>query len=209
MPSALQLHTGHRRSAPAQPFFGGAGLTLARTHEFCGIARRTLAMMLADRMEGPVFWISPAWAAERLHAEGMVRFADPARFSFFAPHRAEDLLWVMEEALRAGNVPLVIADIPAPPALTPVRRLHLAAEAGAVRTRRHPLGVLLTGQAGGAPGVENRWRLDPAHRPGVPGWLLTRQRARTEPPKSWRLSPGKDGFTTSPETPAAPARADR
>ncbi len=151
-------------------------------------------MMLAARMDGPVFWIAPAWAAERLNSEAMLRFTDPGRFTFFHPIRGEDLLWVMEEALRAGNVPLVVADLPEPPGLTPVRRLHLAAETGAERTRHAPLGLLLTGQRGGAPGVESRWQLDPAHVPGAPGWHLTRLRARSDPPKTWHLTPTRNGF---------------
>lgn len=177
------------------PFVGDLMLRRARAHEFVGPARRTLAMMLAAKTQGPVFWIVPAWTAERLHAEGMWRFADPARFTFLTPQRAEDVFWTMEEALRSGIVPLVVADIPGPPGLTQVRRLHLAAETGLAETHRAPLGVLLTADASGAPGIESRWRLDAAHgSQDRTGWTLTRQRSRTDPPKTWNLRPARDGF---------------
>lgn len=195
MDSSLILHSGSRRHrAPEQQFLGELGLAQARVHEFCGVARRTAALMLAARMEGPVFWICPAWEADRLNGEGMRYFTDPGRFVFFHPIRAEDVLWSMEEALRSGIVPLVVADLPAPPALTPVRRLHLAAETGMAEGSVAPLGLLLTGVAGGAPGAESRWQMNPAHAPDAPGWHLTRQRARTAPPKTWHVRPEKGGF---------------
>jgi len=188
-----QVQTRERRAF--QPFVADLALRRARAHEFVGAARRTLAMMLAARMQGPVFWIVPAWTAERLHAEGMWRFADPTRFIFLTPHRAEDVFWTMEEALRSGMVPLVVADIPGPPGLTQVRRLHLAAETGQAETAHAPLGVLLTADARGAPGIESRWRLDPDHDPeGAVGWALTRLRSRTDPPKTWGVRPARDGF---------------
>jgi protein ImuA len=186
-------HAGRRGAL--QPFVGDLVLRRARTHEFVGPARRTLAMMLAAKTQGPVFWIVPAWTAERLHAEGMWRFADPARFIFLTPQRAEDVFWAMEEALRSGIVPLVVADIPGPPGLTQVRRLHLAAETGQTETARAPLGVLLTADASGAPGVESRWHLDAAHGPqDMTEWALTRKRSRTDPPKTWSLRATRDGF---------------
>ncbi|MEM6386172.1 MAG: hypothetical protein AAF718_08050 [Pseudomonadota bacterium] len=177
----------HRGAAPA-PFLNDLTLERARVHEFCGAARRRLALKLASALSGPVFWIRPAWGAGQLHAEGMVGLVDPSRFIFMTPKRPEDLLWTMEEALRAGIVPLVVADLPSPPGLTAVRRLHLAAETGVAEGRVAPLGLLLTPEEGGAPGVETRWSLVPQHKSGHQDeWCLARRRARMQPEKSWTL----------------------
>jgi hypothetical protein len=137
-----QLLTRQSHRAPARPalrLLGEIELPLARVHEICGPARRTLAALIAGRLEGPVFWIAPSWTPERLNPEAALRFFDPGRVVHLQPKRAEDLLWTMEEVLRTGAVPLVVADIPAPPALTPVRRLHLAAETGAAEGAHRPL----------------------------------------------------------------------
>lgn len=170
------------RSRPQLVLHDEIALTLARVHEICGPARHTLALWLAARMRGPVLWIAPGWEPGRLNPDGMVEFADPGRFLFVTPQRREDLLWCAEEALRAGAVPLVVADLPAPPPLTPVRRLQLAAEAAC----SGPLGLILTPGAGGARGVETRWHMAPAHAPGWRAWRLQRQRARGQPPKTWQ-----------------------
>ncbi len=172
------------RETPGLALHSQITLQLARVHEACGPARRTFAMWLAGQAQGPILWISPAWQAEQLNPDGMMPFADPARFLFARPTRAEDLLWCMEEALRSGAVPLVIADLPGAPGLTPVRRMHLAAEQGGTMGQA-PLGLLLTPGDGGAQGIETRWHMAPAHQDGGRRWTLTRRRARALPPVSW------------------------
>lgn len=163
----IQLVPPRSSARPTLDLAPGLGLTLARTHEACGPARRLFALWLASRMSGPVIWIAPSWEKDRLNPDGMTAFADPARFVFVSPRRAEDLLWTVEETLRSGAVPLVVADLPGAPALTPVRRMHLAAEAARDTAGARPLGLLLTPGDGGAQGVETRWAhgADPSGRP--------------------------------------------
>jgi protein ImuA len=179
------------RQAPQVGFLPGhPDLTMicGRVHEACGGARRTLALWLAGQMAGPVLWIAPDWGSDRLHADGMADWAEPGRFVFVQAQRAEDVLWAMEESLRAGAVPLTVADLPAPPGLTAVRRMHLAAEAGAAALGRAPLGLLLTPGDGGAQGVESRWHLAPDHGNARHGaWCLSRLRARTAPQQMWHV----------------------
>jgi protein ImuA len=185
------LTSASARARPAQTLLAPLTLARGRVHEFCGPARVTLAAFLLRETTGAVIWAHPGWQAERLFPDGLQRHADPGRIIFASARRPEDLLWTMEEALRSGAAPLVVAELTAPPALTPVRRLHLAAEAGAEAAghagRPAPLGLLLTPEAGGAAGVESRWHLAACHDGTARAWRLARLRARAEPPKDWRV----------------------
>lgn len=183
-----RLHRARHSPPPHLTVMGDMSLRLARAHEFCGTARRTLALMVAARLSGPVIWIRPSWQAEALNPDGVLPWIDPGRLIFVAARRTEDLLWSAEESLRAGAVALVVTELPIPPALTPVRRLHLAAETGAQAAATPPLGLLLTPGTGGAAGVESRWTLMAAHGAATMGWRLVRRRARTAPPKSWHMA---------------------
>jgi len=176
-------------------FLDGLSLARARAHEFCGPARRTLALIVARATEGPVFWVHPAWNHDRLHAKGILQFINPGRITFVAPKRPEDLLWCTEEILRAGCVPLVVCELPGIPGLTPVRRLHLAAETAARERKMSPLGLLLIPGQGGAQGVESRWHMKPAHSEVRTQWRLERRRARTDPPKAWDVTHSRGQFT--------------
>ncbi len=172
----------------------GIALARGRVHEICGSARRSWAAMVAGAtqapgaapMADPVLWIRPTWLADRLYPPALTGFFDPGRLLVAAPQRAEDLLWCAEEALRSGLIGVVVADLPAPPGLTPVRRLQLAAEAGAA-AGRPGLGLLLTPGDGGAAGVESRWHMAPRHRPGHSEWRLELRRARMAPEGRWRI----------------------
>ena len=177
---------------PALRLFGALPFTLARLHEACGPARHSLASLLIGATRGPVLWITPAWGLDRLNPEGACPLTGPEngpeRLLFATPQRREDLLWCMEEALRSGATPLVVADLPGLPGLTPVRRLHLAAEEGGSRAAQPPLGLILTPGEGGAPGVQSRWHMPPAHLPHADRWHLARRRDRSAPPADWHLS---------------------
>ena len=183
----------HRRDRPGLPLLGRFRLAGGRAHEICGAARRRLALWLAAETEGPVLWIRPAWHPDRPHMAGMRAEIDPGRLVFVTPERPADLLWATEEALRAGALPLVICELPEPPGLTQVRRLHLAAEAGVEAGGGAGLGLLLTPGAGGAAGVDSRWRLEPAHGVEAAGWRLARLRARDAPPGDWAVARGAGG----------------
>ncbi|WP_240783986.1 ImuA family protein [Tabrizicola caldifontis] len=185
------------RPQDLQPLAGDLALRRGRVHEFCGPSRVRLAAGVMARSDGPVVWIRPAWGTERLNAAGLQPLANPARLILVEAPRDEGLLWAMEEALRSGAAPLVVAELAAPPGLTPIRRLHLAAAAGgeaAGRDGAHaPLGLILLPGEGGAPGVESRWHLAPAPSPALlwsdeARWTLTRLRARLAPPAAWRLA---------------------
>lgn len=188
--------------APHQPpssltLLDEIALPLSRVHEICGRARRTLALMIAARAGAPVFWIAPAWESDPLNPDGMLAFLPPQDVTFLSPQRPADILWCTEEILRSGAVPVVVAELPEPPGLTPVRRLHLAAEAGTGEGHCRPLGLLLTPGTGGAPGIETRWQMDPDHAPGHTAWQVSRLRARMAPPKRWQLcQTGNRAFLT-------------
>jgi len=185
------------RARPAQTLLGPLWLDRGRVHEFCGPSRHMLTVFLLRETTGPVIWVHPGWQAERLLCDGFSALADPARLILARAQRGEDVLWVMEESLRSGAAPLVVAEVSALPGLTAVRRLHLAAEAGAEVAQRlgglPPLGLLLTPDDGGATGVESRWHLAPQHGPDRTRWQLSRRRARRDPPAAWLVGQDRHG----------------
>lgn len=193
------LDSQGRKPLPQLPLPGGLGLFLlrGRVHELCGPARVALAALALGTGTGPVIWVSPGWLPERLYPPGLRELTDPGRIIFARARRPEDLLWTMEEALRSGAAPVVLADLPAPPALTPVRRLHLAAESGAEaahhRGRLAPIGLILTPELGGAQGVESRWHMAASPSGSTllerrSAWVLRRLRARMAPEAAFRLT---------------------
>lgn len=216
----LKRHTSPR-GRPALKVHGDIALPLARAHEVCGAARCGFALWVASKTCGPLLWIRPGWISDQLYPDGVHQWmglgVNPGRLLTLSARRPEDLLWCMEEALRSGAMPLVICELPEPPSLTPVRRLHLAAETGAAEGKFAPIGLMLTpaqtsrdGQIiGGAAGVETRWHMAPrnkaGHSAGRRHWLLQRLRARGAAPQDWQVRMGKTG---RPEIEAEIVHAD-
>jgi len=189
------LQTRHVPAADSLVLAPGVELARARAHEATGPARTVFALLAAGRLQGPVLWLQSTWSTDRLMGDGIRRFLDPARLVFGRARTPLELLWAAEEALRTGLMPLVVVELPDPPGLTPVRRLHLAGKAGAERGAA-PLALLLTPGRGGTPGIETRWHFAPAPgwaRDGRPRWRLTRARARMAPEVTWeaRLEAGQ------------------
>ena len=196
----LPSHQTHgRRPLGDQPLPGGLspGLLRGRVHELCGPARVAFALMLLQASQGPVIWITPSWLPERPYPCGMADYMHPGRVVFARARRPEDIQWAAEEALRSGAAPMVLIEMPSPPGLTPVRRLHLAAETGAEAAhhagRVAPLGLILGAGDGGAQGVESRWHIAAAPSPsglleeaGI-AWRLERRRDRRAPVAAWSL----------------------
>lgn len=168
----------------------GIDLARARAHEASGPARHLFALLVGGRMDGPVLWLRPTWSRDVIFGDGARAFLDPGRIVFGAARTANEILWAAEEALRTGLMPLVVIEMADPPGLTPVRRLHLAAEEGAARGTA-PLPLVLTPERGGAAGVETRWHLEAAPGlalDGIPRWRLSRLRARSAPEASWEMT---------------------
>ena len=174
-------------------------LTLApgRAHEFCGAARRVLAFWTMAK--GTTIWLRLRWGSDRLYPQGIAQWANPSDLIIVNAPRPSEVLACAEDALRSGACGLVVVDLLDPPALTPLRRLHLAcAEGLARRQTRDPAASLralvLTPGMGGAAGVESRWHLAPCPPRNAPpedpvqqAWVLQRLRARMAPPARWHV----------------------
>lgn len=111
-------------------------------------------MFQAARHLGPLVWITPAHSPELPMLRGLPKGVGE-RLHLFRPTGETDLLWCVEEALRAAPVSLVIAEPQKTLSLTAGRRFQLAAEAG------HTTGLLLIREGAGSNATETRWHCAP------------------------------------------------
>ena len=150
-------------------------LLKARVHEAEGQGRVGFALFQAARTPGPIFWIALAHDRDRL-LPGALPDGVAERLHFVEARNETDLLWSIEEVLRARPVSLVVAEPEKPISLTAGRRLQLAAEAG------QTTGLLLIREGRGSNAAETRWKCDPL--PGPPNstrhrWMLNKNKKGT------------------------------
>ena len=158
--------------APTDPF----DLSARRVHEAEGRGRRAFALFQAARHPGPLVWVLPAHAPDLPMLRGLPAGVGE-RLHLIRPMGETDLLWCVEECLRAAPVSLVIAEPDKPLSLTAGRRLQLAAEAG--RTT----GLMLIRQDAGSNATETRWLCEPLASPSadstLQGWSLNKNKKGT------------------------------
>ena len=148
-------------------------LAPARIHEVEGAGRHAFAIFQAARHAGPVFWVRPA-----RDQGGFLPAALPeglaARLYQVRARSEVDLLWAVEETLRAPLTGFVLAEPDRPLSLTAGRRLQLAAEAG--RTT----GLMMIGAGAGSNATESRWHCNPVAGTGGDmashRWALTKNK---------------------------------
>ena len=160
---------------PTDPF----DLRARRVHEAEGRGRRAFALFQAARHPGPLVWILPAHVPELPMLRGLPRGVGE-RLHLLRPASEADLLWCIEEALRAAPVSLVIAEPEKSLSLTAGRRLQLAAEAG--RTT----GIMLIREDAGSNATETRWNCEPVASIAADSTL-----------HQWALNKNKKGTTGS------------
>lgn len=133
-------------------------LLKGRVHEVEGRGKDGFALFQAARLAGSVFWIVLAHDRDRPMPAALPDSV-AERLHFIEARNETDLLWSVEEALRARPVSLVIAAPEKPISLTAGRRLQLAAEAGSTT------GMMLIQEGRGSNAAETRWKCDPLPSP--------------------------------------------
>lgn len=196
-------------AAAVDRWLGAGGLEAAGVHELkpdsaaaedraaaaffaLALARRRLDAGSSHQRGRDAAWPSILWceprsdAAEigRLHAPGLAALGlDFRQFVIASTRRAEDTLWAAEEGLRSGALSLVVVMV-AQAALTPARRLALAAERSGTPC------LLLSSARAATAATATRWRIArapaaphpfDARSPGVARLAVTLERCRGQP----------------------------
>jgi len=186
----------------------GGGLALGALHEIMGAgadeedgaAAAGFAARIAGRLGGGII----LWAAKRgdLYAPGLAEHGlDPARIVRARALRDDDILWVLEEGLRAPNSPGGVAAVVGEIGRLPMvasRRLQLAAERSGVTAlilRRWRNAAEAAGERDRPSAALTRWRVsalpsaDIMGEPGIgrPRWRVELLRVRGGVPDSWEV----------------------
>jgi protein ImuA len=162
-----------------------------------GFALALVLCRLDDPSERrPLLWCRLAGAERehgRLYGHGFERLGlVRRRLITVTLKKPAGLLWLMEEALKAGALAAVIGDVKVAHAdLTATRRLALAARAG-----KSAALLVFAGPPAATTASQTRWRVAAAasrsppaddRAPGIPAWTLELTRARSGRPGQWTV----------------------
>ena len=168
-----------------------AGLPHGCLHEITGPANDAAAIGFTAWLAGIscgngwVLWCRSARRREeagQIYGPALARFGiDTDRLLFAKARSANDLLWAMEEGLRARRFAAVIGE-GATPDLIQTRRLQLAAETGASTAL-----MVLPSHAGRISAAMTRWAVSacPADSPDRARWHLRLERCRGGAHGAW------------------------
>jgi len=179
-------------------------------------ARAAHDMANKDRL---IVWCQQSWGAYdlgHLYAPGLAAFGiDPSRLLLVNPAREPDMLWALEECIRAGVFAAVVGEVPATSRhfnLRASRRLHLAAEdTGTPLILMRGFGELLSPSA-----ALTRWCVSAAstveegslHAINRPGWQVELEKCKGGRPfafgLAWDACVGAFVSTRSEESQALP-----
>lgn len=212
----------------------GDGLALGALHEILGGgADEEDGAAAAGFIAGIVGRIPKAnglvlWCLKRddLYGPGLAAHGlDPARIVRVATRRDDDILWTLEEGLRApnalGGIAAVVGEVERLP-IVAGRRLQLATERSgspALLLRRWPTGAAAAAERARPSAAVTRWRvsalpsLPAAGEPGIgqPRWRVELLRCRGAEPAAWTMEiADASGLMRLPaelaDRPAAPRR---
>jgi protein ImuA len=173
-----------------KPASGQAASRAAALAFALALARRRLdgAVRSGKRLPRILWCSSPRTILDAggLYPPGLARFGlDASSFLMVDARRDDEVLWVLEEALRSGSLALAIGALSSI-GLTPARRLSLAARDGAT-----PLLMLTSARSSASAATVTRWRIHSAasgmhpydaRAPGAARLAVHLERCRSAPP---------------------------
>jgi protein ImuA len=126
-----------------------------RSHEVCGPSALSFAFALGGTLGGKVLWVREAWLGDTINPVSFADYLDPNQVLIAQAPSHIDALAVAEEALRSGDIALVVMELSQPIGLTEGRRLQLAAQAG------RSTGLCILPEGMGSNAAQTRWHCAP------------------------------------------------
>lgn len=170
------IHGAYRHIEPTP----GARLRCGRVHEIMGAGADMFAVASSAQSEADVVWIALGRDLQTLCPAGLEPHLPPDRILLVEAVSRGEILWAMDQALRANGGFTVIADMPNAPSLKESRHLQLAAEQGG------GLGLILLRGHAGTSAAQTRWNCEPLADDAYT-WQWICQKGKNGEAGAWRV----------------------